>query len=161
MMYVPLGPQPVNMFFYHCYFSIRSLTREITPSQRGRILLSSIRGVKSVKPCNETCLSLPEGAQRIWLVWLEVKSFSVSRCFECCFQRPFRSWHEDSWENSKLDDAMFAEQEPVCPQVAAISESVAFKQDLLIDLHHTHWFDNIKEINLTEIANVCTNKEFK
>lgn len=44
-MFLPdCGPR---ICFYHCYFSIRCLTGEITPAWCGRILLSSCRGVSS------------------------------------------------------------------------------------------------------------------
>lgn len=77
MMYVPPWLRPANMFLSLLFFYQMSDRRNHSSLVWQNITQQLQGGVKSVKPCNEASLSLPEGAQRIWLVWLKVKSFSV------------------------------------------------------------------------------------
>lgn len=60
------------MFFLSLVFFIRCLTREITTVQCGRILLSSFRGVKSVKPAMKPA----------WRSWKNLISLALGEEYE-------------------------------------------------------------------------------
>ncbi len=75
--------------FYHSYFSIRCLTREIASAQCGRILIRTFRGVKSVKPAMRPLWACLRGHKENLISLARWRLLCVTSCYKCSFRPSF------------------------------------------------------------------------